>query len=114
VVNTTCHQQFAALCMLAQAAVLPAFKSMDLPGATFARWLAWPDAEGRLRTLDDFKKVFYRKQPGAMPGSYTMHPTAAPFVFVREGRVRLYARYGQSARDLAADTRRLIEPPPQR
>jgi protein SCO1/2 len=53
-------------------------------------------------------KVFYRKQPGATPGSYTVDHTATLFVFDPQGRVRLYVRYGQPAPDLAGDIRLLL------
>lgn len=171
----------------------PAFKSMDITGAEFARKLALPDADGNPRTLDDFKgkvavvffgyaqcpdvcpttmlqlaevrrllgsdgsrvqgvfvtvdperdtpqvlkayvenfdpgfvalrgtpeetaaaaaefKVFFRKQPGTDPGSYTVDHTASSFVFDPQGRVRLYVRHGQSTEDLAADIRQLLAP----
>lgn len=171
----------------------PVFKSMDITGAEFARKLALPDADGKPRTLDDFKgkvvvvffgyaqcpdvcpttmlqlaeirrllgsdgsrvqgvfvtvdperdtpqvlkayvenfdpgfvalrgtpeetaaaaaefKVFFRKQPGADPGSYTVDHTASSFVFDPQGRVRLYVRHGQSTEDLAADIRQLLAP----
>jgi protein SCO1/2 len=170
-----------------------AFKSMDITGAEFARKLALPDADGKPRTLDDFKgkvavvffgyaqcpdvcpttmlqlaevrrllggdgsrvqgvfvtvdperdtpqvlkayvenfdpgfvalrgtpeetaaaaaefKVFFRKQPGSDPGSYTVDHTASSFVFDPQGRVRLYVRHGQSTADLAADIKQLLAP----
>jgi protein SCO1/2 len=53
-------------------------------------------------------KVFYAKAPGKTPGSYSMDHTAGSFVFDRQGRVRLFERYGAGASALTSDIRLLL------
>lgn len=53
-------------------------------------------------------KVFYAKVPGKEPGSYTMDHTAASYVFDRNGKVRLFVRYGQGAEPLVHDLKQLL------
>lgn len=65
------------------------------------------DAAGTRRTADEFK-VFYQKQPGATPTSYTLDHTSAIYLFDPEGRLRLYAAYGTPAALLAEDIRTLL------
>jgi len=171
-----------------------ALKGVDLTGASYARELALPDQDGRLRSLAEFKgkvlvlffgytqcpevcpttmselaqvkkslgpqgdavqgifvsldperdtpeilkkylanfdpsfialrgtpeqtqaaakefKVFYAKVPGKTAGSYTLDHTAASFVFDRQGRVRVFERYGADPQDVAADLKALINEP---
>jgi protein SCO1/2 len=54
-------------------------------------------------------KVIYKKVEGKTPSSYSVDHTAASFIFDPQGRLRLYARYGMPADDLAADIRRLLQ-----
>ncbi len=53
-------------------------------------------------------KVFYARVPGKTEGSYTMDHTAGSFVFDREGKVRLFVRYGSGAEALTADLKALL------
>jgi len=53
-------------------------------------------------------KVYYAKSPGKTEGSYSMDHTAASFVFDPQGRVRLFARYGQPSDGLMADLKALL------
>jgi protein SCO1/2 len=53
-------------------------------------------------------KVFYAKVPGKSPGSYTMDHTAASYVLDKQGRLRLFFRYGSGSQALASDLRALI------
>jgi protein SCO1/2 len=53
-------------------------------------------------------KVFYQKVPGKTASSYTLDHTAASFVFDKEGRIRLFIRYGMGPDLIAADLRRLL------
>jgi len=53
-------------------------------------------------------KVFYAKVPGKTPGSYTMDHTAASYIFDKQGRLRLFVRYGSGAQALASDLQTLI------
>jgi protein SCO1/2 len=56
----------------------------------------------------DFK-VFYKRVDGKTPASYTMDHAAASYVYDPQGRLRLYARYGQGAQALADDLRLLLK-----
>ncbi len=53
-------------------------------------------------------KVFYAKVPGKTPTSYTIDHTAGSYVFDRQGRVRLFTRYGSGAKALADDLKILL------
>jgi protein SCO1/2 len=173
----------------------PAFQAVDITGADYARTLSLPDAEGKPRSLADFKgkvtvvffgytqcpdvcpttmaelaqvkrslgpqgndvqgvfvtvdperdtpqvlkaymanfdpgfvalrgtpeqtqavakefKVFYAKVPGKAPGSYTMDHTAGSYIFDRQGRVRLFTRYGAGPKALAGDLQLLLNEQP--
>lgn len=170
----------------------PAFKAVDITGATYAGKFSLPDADGQVRTLADFKgkvvvvffgytqcpdvcpttmtelaevkrtlgdagrdvvgifvtvdperdqpallksylanfgpdmvglrgspdqvrevakefKVFYSKVPGKTDTSYTVDHTAGSYVFDRQGRVRLFTRYGSGAKNLVDDLRILLD-----
>jgi protein SCO1/2 len=65
------------------------------------------DAETTARTAKEFR-VFYQKQAGSTPASYTVDHTAGSYVFDPQGRVRLFVRHGQ-AENLAADLRTLLK-----
>jgi protein SCO1 len=169
----------------------PAFKAIDITGATYAQRLELPDVSGQKRSLADFKgkvtivffgfaqcpdvcpgtlveiadarqklgadgakvqpvfvtvdperdtaqvlkeyvagfgpdvvalrgdleqtqaaakafKVFFAKVPGKEPGSYTIDHTAGAYVFDREGRVRLFVRYGSGTEALVHDLKLLL------
>jgi protein SCO1/2 len=170
----------------------PPFKSIDITGAEYARKLELPDADGKPRTLADFKgkvavvffgytqcpdvcpgtlaeltearkrlgaggstvvpifvtidperdtavivkayvasfgpdtvalrgtleqtreaakefKVFFAKAPSRTPESYTMDHTAGAYVFDRQGKVRLFVRYGTGTDALAHDLKLLVD-----
>jgi protein SCO1 len=53
-------------------------------------------------------KVFFAKQPGKEPGSYTVDHTAGAYVFDPQGRVRLFVRYGGGAEALLHDLQLLL------
>ncbi len=63
--------------------------------------------EQTLATAKAFK-VYYAKSPGKTEGSYSMDHTAASYVFDTQGRVRLFARYGQPSDGLMADLKALL------
>jgi len=169
----------------------PAFKAIDITGATYAQQLDLPDVSGQKRSLADFKgkvtivffgyaqcpdvcpgtlveiadarqklgadgakvqpvfvtvdperdtaqvlkeyvagfgpdvvalrgdleqtqaaakafKVFFAKVPGKEAGSYTIDHTAGAYVFDREGRVRLFVRYGSGTEALVHDLKLLL------
>jgi len=66
------------------------------------------DREATAKTAKDFR-VFYQKQPGATPGSYTVDHTAGSYVFDPQGRVRLFVRHGDGGANLVADLRTLLK-----
>jgi protein SCO1/2 len=53
-------------------------------------------------------KVFFQKVPGKTDTSYTMDHTAGSYVFDRQGRVRLFTRYGTGAEALVHDLKILL------
>ncbi len=53
-------------------------------------------------------KVFYMKVPGKTEGSYTVDHTAGSYIIDAQGRLRLFARYGMPAPDLASDLKQLL------
>ncbi|HUN91520.1 MAG TPA: SCO family protein [Burkholderiaceae bacterium] len=65
------------------------------------------DPDQIARTAKEFK-VFYQKVAGDSPDSYTLDHTAGTYVFDREGRIRLFMKYGEPAADVEADLRRLL------
>lgn len=65
------------------------------------------NAEQTARVAKEFK-VFYAKQPGADPGSYTVDHTAGSFVFDRQGQLRLFIRHNQGPAIIAHDLRQLL------
>lgn len=66
------------------------------------------DLETTAKTAKEFR-VFYQKQPGSTPSNYTVDHTAGSYVFDPQGRVRLFARYGDGGESLAADLRALLK-----
>jgi len=66
------------------------------------------DLETTARTAKEFR-VFFQKQPGSTPTSYTVDHTAGSYVFDTQGRVRLFTRYGDGGANLVADLRALLK-----
>jgi protein SCO1/2 len=65
------------------------------------------DAAATAKVAAEFK-VFYRKQPGANPASYTVDHTAGSYVIDPLGRLRLYFRHGETPERMAADLKRVL------
>ena len=65
------------------------------------------NAEQTAKVAKDFK-VFYAKQPGGEPGSYTVDHTAGSYVFDRQGQLRLFIRHNQGPAIIAHDLRQLL------
>lgn len=65
------------------------------------------DADATARTAKEFR-VFYQKQPGRTPGTYTMDHSAGTFVFDPQGRLRVYVSYGQGPDVFVHDIRELL------
>jgi len=55
----------------------------------------------------DFK-VFFAKQAGRTPDSYTLDHSTGSFVFDPQGRLRLLVRHGERPDSIAADLRLLL------
>ncbi len=53
-------------------------------------------------------RVYYKKVDGKTPTSYTMDHSAGSYVYDKQGRVRLYTRYGSGAPALAGDVKKLL------
>jgi protein SCO1/2 len=54
-------------------------------------------------------KVIYQKHAGDTPGNYTVDHSAGSFIYDPQGRVRLYASYGQGADVFAHDIAALLK-----
>ena len=70
-----------------------------------------PTAEQLAVVAKDFK-IYYKKQVGKTPTSYTMDHSAGSYVFDTQGNVRLYSRYGSGAQVLAQDIQTLLKTTP--
>jgi protein SCO1/2 len=57
-------------------------------------------------------KVYYAKVPGKTDSTYTIDHTAASYVFDRQGRVRLFTRYGTGVDALVHDLKILLDEKP--
>ncbi|MDZ4255517.1 MAG: SCO family protein [Sulfuritalea sp.] len=55
----------------------------------------------------DFK-VFYAKQPGSTPGSYSIDHSTGSFAFDPQGKLRLLLRHGEAPANIAADLKLLL------
>src|SRR6266403_183279 len=65
-------------------------------------------AEETARVAKEFK-IIYQKVAGARPDSYTMDHSAGTYIFDTQGRLRLYASYGQGPEILAHDIALLLK-----
>ena len=65
------------------------------------------DAEATARTAKEFK-IFFQKQPGRTPDSYTLDHSAGTFLFDPQGRLRVYVGYGQGPDVFTNDIRELL------
>jgi protein SCO1/2 len=68
------------------------------------------DAAATLAAAKEFK-VFFQKQPAKGGGSYSVDHGAGTFIIDRQGRLRLFAQYGQGAPALLHDIRILMKQP---
>ncbi|MDB5811430.1 MAG: hypothetical protein JWN94_3552 [Betaproteobacteria bacterium] len=65
------------------------------------------DMDATLRTAKEFK-VYFHKQ-GAKAGEYTVDHSAGTYIYDPQGRLRLFASYGQGAPKLLHDIRLLLQ-----
>jgi protein SCO1 len=74
-----------------------------------------PDIVALRGTLEQTKavaqsfKVHFSKGKGSTPETYPVDHTAASFVFDKQGRLRLFSRFGMKAEDFASDLRQLLQ-----
>jgi len=73
-----------------------------------ADFVALRGSDEQTRAAAKAFKVYYAKVPGKTDSSYTMDHTAGSYVFDRQGRVRLFTRYGTGAEALAHDLKILL------
>ena len=71
-------------------------------------FLALRGTPEQLATVAKDYKVYYKKVDGATPATYTMDHSAASYVYDTQGRLRLYARYGNGPEALASDLKLLL------
>jgi protein SCO1 len=67
-----------------------------------------PTPEELKKTAEHFK-IYYKQVPGKTATSYTMDHTAGKYIFDTQGRLRLYAKYGSTAEQIAADIKLLAD-----
>ena len=89
------------------AALLTAYMSNFDP--TFVAFV--PKADELADVAKRFK-IYYKKQEGKTPTSYTMDHSAGSYVYDTQGNVRLYSRYGAGAKVLAQDIQTLLKTSP--
>jgi len=67
----------------------------------------YADAQTIARTAQEFR-VFYKKQPGSTPTTYTVDHSAGSYVYDPQGRLRLYIKHGEKPEVIANDLKLLI------
>jgi protein SCO1/2 len=76
---------------------------------TFVAFVPTPD---ELADVAKSFKIYYKKQDGKTPTSYTMDHSAGSYVYDTQGNVRLYSRYGSGVKVLAQDIQTLLKTTP--
>jgi protein SCO1/2 len=67
----------------------------------------YADDKATAALAKDFK-VFYARQPGTTPGSYSIDHSTGSYVFDPQGKLRLLIRHGESPANVAADLKLLL------
>ncbi len=67
----------------------------------------YADAQTIARTAQEFR-IFYKKQPGSTPTTYTVDHTAGSYVYDPQGRLRLYIKHGEKPEVIAKDLKLLV------
>jgi protein SCO1/2 len=67
----------------------------------------YADEKGTAALAKEFK-VFFAKQPGSTPGSYSIDHSTSSFAFDAQGKLRLLLRHGEAPNNLAADLKLLL------
>lgn len=64
--------------------------------------------ENSIAALAKEFKVFYAKQPGSTPGSYSIDHSTGSYAFDPQGHLRLLLRHGETPANVAADLKLLL------
>ena len=81
--------------------------------AEYAPWFhpsfigLWGDEAATAAVAKEFK-VFYAKQPGKTPGSYSIDHSSSSYAFDPQGNLRLLIRHGETPANVAADLKLLL------
>ena len=75
-------------------------------------FLAFVPTADELPDVAKHFKIYYKKQEGQTPTSYTMDHSAGSYVYDLQGNLRLYSRYGVGAQVLAQDIQTLLKTTP--
>ncbi|MEZ5615844.1 MAG: SCO family protein [Rhodocyclaceae bacterium] len=67
----------------------------------------YADAQTIAGTAQEFR-VFYKKQPGSTPTTYTVDHSAGSYVYDPQGRLRLYIKHGEKPELIAQDLKLLV------
>jgi protein SCO1/2 len=67
----------------------------------------YADSQTIAKTAQEFR-VFYKKQPGATPTTYTVDHTAGSYVYDPQGKLRLYIKHGEKPELIAKDLKLLV------
>ena len=67
----------------------------------------YADADTIARTAQEFR-VFYKKQPGSTPNTYTVDHTAGSYVYDPQGKLRLYIKHGEKPELISKDLKLLV------
>ena len=67
----------------------------------------YADEKGTAALAKEFK-VFYAKQPGSTPGSYSIDHSTGSYAFDAQGKLRLLLRHGETPANIAADLKLLL------
>lgn len=65
------------------------------------------DEAATAKTAQEFH-IFYKKQPGSTPTTYTIDHTAGSYIYDPSGKLRLYAKYGEKPEQIAKDLKLLL------
>jgi protein SCO1/2 len=75
-------------------------------------FVAFVPTADELADLAKHFKIYYKKQAGKTPTSYTMDHSAGSYVYDTQGNLRLYSRYGAGVQMLAQDIQTLLKTTP--
>jgi len=67
----------------------------------------YADENGTAAVAKEFK-VFYARQPGSTPGSYSIDHSTGSYAFDTQGKLRLLLRHGETPNNVAADLKLLL------